>query len=119
VSRARRYLAASAASPVPWVREVVATTGPMTTPPRAGIAGLAASLEGLPGEVTQETVLATIKGMPETERPNGGGLMFQRNGEQVPDAPRGLRPGLARHDARRGGAAHQVRAHRGIARTAP
>jgi|Tabmets5t2r1_1033131.scaffolds.fasta_scaffold359273_1 branched-chain amino acid transport system substrate-binding protein len=26
-------------------------------------------------------------GMPETELPDGGCLMFQRNGEQVPDAP--------------------------------
>ncbi len=51
------------------------------------IAGLDAALDGLTGDVTQETVLSAIKAMPETDLPDGGGLRFQCNGEQIADFP--------------------------------
>jgi branched-chain amino acid transport system substrate-binding protein len=51
------------------------------------MAGFAAALEGVSGDITPDTVIAAIKAMPERELPDGGGLTFQCDGEQVPRAP--------------------------------
>ena len=53
----------------------------------AVVATLAAALETHKGEVTPETVAETIKRMPETELPAGGGVRFQCGGSAMPDQP--------------------------------
>ncbi|MBL7495906.1 ABC transporter substrate-binding protein [Frankia sp. CNm7] len=50
-------------------------------------AGLRASLEGMTGDVTPETITATIKGMKETELPGAGGINFRCNGKADPEHP--------------------------------
>jgi branched-chain amino acid transport system substrate-binding protein len=51
------------------------------------MAGLATSLEGISGDITPETVTATIKAMPSQELPGGGGVTFQFGGSAVPSQP--------------------------------
>jgi branched-chain amino acid transport system substrate-binding protein len=51
------------------------------------LAGFAASLEEISGDVTPETVTAAIKAMPAIELPGAGGLTFQCNGEAVEGTP--------------------------------
>ncbi|HEY7072400.1 MAG TPA: ABC transporter substrate-binding protein [Acidimicrobiales bacterium] len=51
------------------------------------MAGFASALEGISGEITPATVTATIKAMPEQDLPDGGGLTFRCDGQQVPGAP--------------------------------
>ncbi len=53
----------------------------------AAVATLGAALETIEGEVDAETVAATIKAMPETELPAGGGVTFRCGGSAVPDLP--------------------------------
>ncbi len=53
----------------------------------AVVATLAAALETLEGEVTPETVAETIRNMPETELPAGGGVKFQCGGVAMPNQP--------------------------------
>ncbi|OHV74243.1 ABC transporter substrate-binding protein [Pseudofrankia sp. BMG5.36] len=51
------------------------------------LAGLATALEGISGDITPETVNATIKAMPEKELPGAAGLRFRCNGKAFPDSP--------------------------------
>jgi len=51
------------------------------------VASLAASLEGIEGDVTPETVTETIKTMDETDYPGAGGVTFQCGGETFPPQP--------------------------------
>jgi branched-chain amino acid transport system substrate-binding protein len=51
------------------------------------VAGFAAALEEISGDITAETVTAAIKAMPETDLPGAGGVTFQCNGEAFPSAP--------------------------------
>ncbi len=51
------------------------------------LSGLQAALAGISGEITQETVNATIKAMPEIELPGAAGLRFRCNGKASPDYP--------------------------------
>jgi branched-chain amino acid transport system substrate-binding protein len=51
------------------------------------MAALATSLEQISGDITPETVTATIKAMPEQELPGGGGVTFQCGGSAVPSQP--------------------------------
>jgi branched-chain amino acid transport system substrate-binding protein len=51
------------------------------------IAGLAAPLENLSGDVTPAAVIATIKAMPEMELPGSGGLRYRCNGNAIEFAP--------------------------------
>jgi len=44
------------------------------------IAALATALDGITGDITPETVTATIKAMPPQELPGGGGVTYQCNG---------------------------------------
>jgi branched-chain amino acid transport system substrate-binding protein len=44
------------------------------------MAALATALDGITGDITPETVTTTIKAMPPTELPGGGGVTFQCNG---------------------------------------
>lgn len=53
----------------------------------AAVATVAAALETIEGEITPATVAETIKSMPETELPAGGGVTFQCGGGAVPDQP--------------------------------
>lgn len=53
----------------------------------AAVATVAAALETIDGEITPETVAETIRTMPETELPAGGGVTFQCGGHAVPDQP--------------------------------
>ncbi len=53
----------------------------------AAVATVAAALETIEGEITPATVAETIKTMPETELPAGGGVTFQCGGSAVPDQP--------------------------------
>ena len=46
----------------------------------AAMGGLLTSLEGIEGDITPETVISTIKAMPEAELPGGGGVMFRCDG---------------------------------------
>jgi branched-chain amino acid transport system substrate-binding protein len=48
---------------------------------------LAASLEGLSGEVTPSTVVDAIRAMPEQELPGGGGVTFRCDGSAVASQP--------------------------------
>jgi branched-chain amino acid transport system substrate-binding protein len=51
------------------------------------MASLLTSLGEISGEITPETVIETIKAMPEAELPGGGGVMFQCNGSADPALP--------------------------------
>ena len=51
------------------------------------VAGFAAALDGISGEITPASVTAAIKAMPETELPGSGGLKFRCDGEAAPGAP--------------------------------
>jgi len=51
------------------------------------VAGLAAALEGITGDITPATVIETIKAMPEMELPGSGGLRFRCNGTALEFAP--------------------------------
>ena len=46
-------------------------------------ASLATALEGISGDITPETVIETIKAMPEKELPGGGGMKFQCGGSAI------------------------------------
>ena len=46
----------------------------------AAMGALAISLDGISGDITPETVIATIKAMPEQELPGAGGVKFQCGG---------------------------------------
>ncbi|WP_420497813.1 ABC transporter substrate-binding protein [Parafrankia soli] len=51
------------------------------------LAGLQAALQGISGDITPDTVIATIKAMPETELPGAAGLRFRCNGKASPQSP--------------------------------
>ncbi len=51
------------------------------------MASLATSLEGISADVTRESVVATIKSMPEQELPGGGGVTFRCGGSAVASQP--------------------------------
>jgi branched-chain amino acid transport system substrate-binding protein len=51
------------------------------------MASLLTSLQEISGDVTPETVVETIKSMPEQELPGGGGMTFQCGGSAVPGSP--------------------------------
>ena len=51
------------------------------------MAALATSLEGIEGDITPETVIETIKSMPEQELPGAGGVTFQCGGSAMADQP--------------------------------
>jgi branched-chain amino acid transport system substrate-binding protein len=51
------------------------------------MASLLTSLDGISGDVTPQAVVATIKAMPETELPGGGGLTFRCGGSAIDLAP--------------------------------
>lgn len=53
----------------------------------AAVATVAAALETIEGEITPVTVAETIRSMPETELPAGGGVTFRCGGSAVPDQP--------------------------------
>jgi branched-chain amino acid transport system substrate-binding protein len=57
------------------------------------VAGLAAGVEGLEGEVTPESIIAALRSMPETELPGAGGLQFRCDGEAMPNYPAVCTPG--------------------------
>ena len=48
---------------------------------------LLTALEGASGEITRESVVETIKSMPESDMPGGGGMTFQCGGSADPDLP--------------------------------
>jgi branched-chain amino acid transport system substrate-binding protein len=50
----------------------------------AAVVGFAESMADASGEITPESVISTIKSMPESDLPVGGGITFQCNGEQSP-----------------------------------
>jgi branched-chain amino acid transport system substrate-binding protein len=50
-------------------------------------AALATALEGIAGDITPQTVAQTIKAMPETELPGGGGATFRCGGSALPSLP--------------------------------
>lgn len=51
------------------------------------MSAIATSLEGIEGDITPETVAATIKAMPEQELPGGGGMTFQCGGSAIEMLP--------------------------------
>jgi len=51
------------------------------------MASLAASLEGISGDITPATVAETIKAMPEVDFPGADGLTFQCGGSAFPSQP--------------------------------
>lgn len=51
------------------------------------LAGLATSLEDISGDITPETVIATIRAMPEKELPGAAGMKFRCNGKADPENP--------------------------------
>nr|WP_238429541.1 ABC transporter substrate-binding protein [Frankia nepalensis] len=51
------------------------------------LAGLAAALEDISGDITPETIIATIKAMPEKELPGAAGMKFRCNGKADPENP--------------------------------
>ncbi len=53
----------------------------------AAMGAVATALQDLEGEVTEATVAAAIKAMPESEYPGGGGITFQCGGSAVADSP--------------------------------
>jgi branched-chain amino acid transport system substrate-binding protein len=53
----------------------------------ATMGALLTSLDGLEGDVTPETVVETVKAMPEAELPGGGGITFQCGGSASEEMP--------------------------------
>jgi branched-chain amino acid transport system substrate-binding protein len=51
------------------------------------MAALLTSLDGIQGDITPETVIATIKAMPEQELPGGAGMTFRCGGSAVESLP--------------------------------
>nr|WP_083418914.1 ABC transporter substrate-binding protein [Pseudofrankia sp. BMG5.36] len=51
------------------------------------LGALATALEGISGDITPKSVIATIKAMPERELPGVAGLRFRCNGKAAPDTP--------------------------------
>jgi branched-chain amino acid transport system substrate-binding protein len=51
------------------------------------MASLATSLEGIEGDITPDTVIETIKSMPEADYPGADGLSFQCGGSAFPSQP--------------------------------
>jgi branched-chain amino acid transport system substrate-binding protein len=51
------------------------------------MSSLLTALEGASGEITRESVVETIKSMPESDMPGGGGMTFQCGGSADPDLP--------------------------------
>lgn len=51
------------------------------------VATVGAALESLEGEVTAETVAETMRNMPETDLPVGGGITIKCGGSAVPERP--------------------------------
>jgi branched-chain amino acid transport system substrate-binding protein len=51
------------------------------------MATLLTSLEELTGEITTETVVETIKSMPETDLPGGGGMTYRCGGSATTELP--------------------------------
>jgi branched-chain amino acid transport system substrate-binding protein len=51
------------------------------------MSALATSLEGITGDITPESVIQTIKAMPEQELPGGGGTTFQCGGSAMSTYP--------------------------------
>ncbi len=48
---------------------------------------LLTSLEEISDEITTETIIETIKSMPEAELPGGGGMTYQCGGSAAPELP--------------------------------
>lgn len=54
----------------------------------AAVASLATALADIPADdLTRESAIATIRAMPESEYPGGGGAMYQCNSEAAPESP--------------------------------
>lgn len=51
------------------------------------LSALDVALDGLEGEATPESVIETIRAMPESDLPGGGGLRFRCNGNAMPGLP--------------------------------
>jgi hypothetical protein len=51
------------------------------------MASLLTSLEEISGEITVESIIDTIKSMPEAELPGGGGMTYQCGGSAAPELP--------------------------------
>jgi branched-chain amino acid transport system substrate-binding protein len=51
------------------------------------MAALLTSLEEISGEITPESVISTIRSMPEAELPGGGGVTFQCGGSASAELP--------------------------------
>jgi branched-chain amino acid transport system substrate-binding protein len=51
------------------------------------VGALATALEGTTGDITAESVIETVKAMPEQELPGGGGATFQCGGSATPAFP--------------------------------
>lgn len=57
------------------------------------VAGFAAAVEDLDGDVTPESVIEAMRSMPEKELPGAGGLTFRCDGEAMPGSPAVCTPG--------------------------
>lgn len=53
----------------------------------SALTGLVVALDALTGDITAESIASTIRAMPESDLPNGGGLTFRCDGNQVPTGP--------------------------------
>jgi branched-chain amino acid transport system substrate-binding protein len=51
------------------------------------LAALATALEGIEGDITPQSVISTMKAMPEAEVPGGGGVKFRCGGSAMPSLP--------------------------------
>jgi branched-chain amino acid transport system substrate-binding protein len=51
------------------------------------MAGLLTAMVGLPEDITHETVIETVKAMPESDLPGGGGMTYQCGGSVFPELP--------------------------------
>ncbi|OHV34956.1 branched-chain amino acid ABC transporter substrate-binding protein [Parafrankia colletiae] len=51
------------------------------------VAALEAAADGVSGDITSDSVVTAIKGMPETDVPGATGLRFRCNGKAVPATP--------------------------------
>ncbi|MEZ5141033.1 MAG: ABC transporter substrate-binding protein [Acidimicrobiales bacterium] len=67
--------------------EVREPAGPYALGGYSAVATLAAALETIQGEVTPASVIDTIKHMPETPLPGGGGVTFKCGGSAMPGQP--------------------------------
>ena len=65
------------------------------------MASLLTALDGMSGEITHQTVIDTIKAMPEAELPGGGGMTFQCGGSASAGAARRVHQPVPAHHARR------------------